>query len=458
MRRILLVEPGYKNKYPPLGLMKIASYHKLRSDHVEFAKGCIEDKRNQRWDRVYVASLFTFHWRVTVETILFYGASVTSMGDVYVGGVLASLLGRELSECTGATVLQGLIDRPGVLDFGDSCIVDHLIPDYSILDEIEYKYGVQDAYFGYATRGCPNRCSFCAVGTIEPSFVPYCPIAKQVRGIEEVYGPKKDLLLLDNNVLASDCLPRIVGDIRDLGFERGSKVGRKRRRLDFNQGLDIRRFDVTNAALLSTTCIDPLRFAFDSLSDKKSYVQAIETSVNHGLVRFSTYILYNYRDTPEDFYERLRTNVVLNEDLGSKISGFPMRFIPLDAKTRGFIGVKWNRQLLRGVSCILAATRGMVSPRLEFFEAAFGRNAEEFRRIASMPEHYIVHRRRHESDGAAAWASLYSALSPGERSEFEEALACGPVRDQAVCGASTRRLRKLLEHYLGGKNPVPPIS
>ena len=28
-KSVLLVEPGYPNKYPPLGLMKLAAYHRL---------------------------------------------------------------------------------------------------------------------------------------------------------------------------------------------------------------------------------------------------------------------------------------------------------------------------------------------------------------------------------------------------------------------------------------------
>ena len=39
VRKILLLEPNYKNKYPPIGLMKIATYHRMLGDHVTFFKG-----------------------------------------------------------------------------------------------------------------------------------------------------------------------------------------------------------------------------------------------------------------------------------------------------------------------------------------------------------------------------------------------------------------------------------
>ena len=43
MRKILLVEPNYKNKYPPMGVMKIATYYRNRGDDVTFFKGNLLD-------------------------------------------------------------------------------------------------------------------------------------------------------------------------------------------------------------------------------------------------------------------------------------------------------------------------------------------------------------------------------------------------------------------------------
>src|SRR4051812_28984586 len=50
MRNILLIEPNYKNKYPPIGLMKISTYHKRLGDKVTFFKG---DLRNFVIEQIY---------------------------------------------------------------------------------------------------------------------------------------------------------------------------------------------------------------------------------------------------------------------------------------------------------------------------------------------------------------------------------------------------------------------
>ena len=94
--KILLVEPSYKNKYPPLGLMKLSTYHKLKGDFVQFVKGYDSKLKQEQWDRIYISTLFTFYWSVTLKTILYYINSVNSPRDIYVGGVMATLLGNEI--------------------------------------------------------------------------------------------------------------------------------------------------------------------------------------------------------------------------------------------------------------------------------------------------------------------------------------------------------------------------
>ena len=42
-RRVLLLEPNYKNKFPPIGLMKLATYFRLRGDNVVFYKGDLKE-------------------------------------------------------------------------------------------------------------------------------------------------------------------------------------------------------------------------------------------------------------------------------------------------------------------------------------------------------------------------------------------------------------------------------
>src|SRR5439155_8883970 len=96
--------------------------------------------------------------------------------------------------------------------------IEDLIPDYSILKQVKYAYPVHDAYFAYASRGCIRTCSFCGVPKLEGPQRDTASLTGVVRGIDERYGEKKALILMDNNVVASAQFRDIVAEIRDLGF------------------------------------------------------------------------------------------------------------------------------------------------------------------------------------------------------------------------------------------------
>lgn len=293
--KALLIEPNYSNKFPPIGLMKIATYHKnlgnwdvvfykgdlkqfiieqiadkciaafnkidktqdwyIRKDfifeYIKTRKGTALDaigteqspqneelrsialdfkdfywkgtwKKYPEWDRVFVTTLFTFFWKTTIETIEFAKLLVKKPKDLMVGGVLASIQPKEIEEATGIKPHIGIL-RAGDLDKGDTQMIDELPLDYSILDEIEYKYPMTNAYYSYTTRGCIRHCAFCAVPILEPIYNSYIPLKERIERIRELYGEQQNMLLMDNNVLASEELPHIIQDIIDCGFERGAK-------------------------------------------------------------------------------------------------------------------------------------------------------------------------------------------------------------------------------------------
>lgn len=417
---ILLLEPAYRNKYPPLGIMKIASFHKSLGDNVTFIKGLDKDIRSKMWDRIYITSLFSFYWNHTIKTIRYYEFSVKDPQNLFIGGPMATIMTDEIEKETGFKPVKGLLNEAGKINIKNEHIIDGLVPDYGILDEISYKYSVKDAYFTYMTRGCIRKCSFCAVHKIEPDYVKYISLRKQIEIINKKYGEKKDLLLLDNNVLASAEFDRIIDEIVDIGFYKGAKFNGKMRYVDFNQGIDLRLLTKKKVKKLSKLALKPLRIAFDNINLKDDYIKKIEWAVEYGLMYLSNYILFNYKDTPEDFYERLKINVELNERLGTKIFSFPMKYIPINNKDRKYVGEHWNPRYIRGVQCILNVTHGVVGSKKDFFIAAFGSNLDEFKKLLLMPDVYIIYRKKHKYNGALDWNKSYASLPHVQRDDFHK--------------------------------------
>lgn len=291
-RKVLLIEPDYKNKYPPLSLMKLATYHRMLGDKVVFYKGTnktfavnetmklllvnlinndpefnwntlwddlaeyvvkggverlnkiVEHSRsplvkrtleayrryylkkqyldNPQWDRVCITTLFTFYWQRTVDAINYYKQFCKDMSQVFVGGISASVVPQEIERETGVKPIVGLLDKGGELDSDNDIIIEELPLDYSILEEIDYVYPEHDGYYGYMTRGCVNHCAFCVVPKLEPVYNPHISLLNRVEDTRARFGEKRNLLLLDNNVLASEEFDAIIDEIKAAGFVKGA--------------------------------------------------------------------------------------------------------------------------------------------------------------------------------------------------------------------------------------------
>lgn len=535
--RVLLVEPNYKNKYPPMGLMKISTYHKMLGDEVRFVKGVDPNVDAAVWDRIYITTLFTFDFSISVETILHYMRLVDDVSSLYVGGIMASLMPENIVEATGierSHILTGLFTDTSVVGDNNDINVDQLPLDYDILEDVNYKYPAGDNYFAYTTRGCPNHCSFCAVPILEPNFHVTNNIVEQIRVIDQKYGPKQHLLLLDNNVLNTPNLESLVDDLCAAGFGRGAKyvdpgtynivmmryhngdraefldkkmiayldkfkkrikspekldtflqivIGAeeaadyagymlehedelspivekyrsktpKARYLDFNQGVDGRKINDDNMTQLARLAIKPLRIAFDDIKLKDTYCAAVRTAHRHGIKEISNYILFNYKDKPEDLYERLKINIELNRELGIQIFSFPMKYSPINRTDRSYIGVNWTKESIRAISAILQVTKGVVAAGSDFFYKAFGNTLEEYFELLAMPRELIMFRHHFEENGTtAAWKKQYQAMSDEQKKELMEFTSHTVAElKQTPC---PEQFQEILPYYLikyNGKN------
>ena len=447
--RILLVEPEYrkliaKNRrdgkrleddmlwYPPLGLMKLARFHRNRGDEVKFVVGRNREvlgdsnlfSTSRPWDRVYITTLFTFHFSDVVKTINFYVEAVGgTRSKVFVGGIMATLMREEIYKETGIVPIPGTLTSARQIGLQDDTNIDYLPPDYGILDD---RYGINETFYAYTTRGCTNKCGWCGVPQLEPEYIPYIDIKGVIQGLRKEYEDRPILKLMDNNVLASPALSRIVSDLVELGYGHKQPIETQPRRyrvVDFNQGVDATYLTEQKMALLSQLNIEPMRIAFDNVSEKKDYVRAVRLARRYGVSHFSNYMLYNYRDTPKDLFERLKINIELNEELmaeeGGKRSGkiysYPMRYAPIrdlngtgankhrdiiigeyQAPRNWLTDAIWTKRFIRNVEIMKGVANGAISPTPTLAWRTMGHDYAEFLTNLYMPEELIRNRNRHE--------------------------------------------------------------
>lgn len=230
--------------YPDLALCKIASYHKERGDMVEWYAGLFGGE----YDKVYMSKVFNFSPDYN---------EVINAKEIIKGG-------------TGYDIYSHLPEE-----------IDAVQPDFSIYPSIPT--GIS---YGFLTRGCPNKCSWCVVPKKEGIIRPYWDIDKVANG-------RKNVVLMDNNFLASG----------DYAYEQLDKIIAKGYHVDFNQANDARLMTDEFAKKFAKVkwLNGRIRFGCDTTAQIKHCERAIEMINSYGFK--GDYFLYTMIGGGNDFNE-----------------------------------------------------------------------------------------------------------------------------------------------------------
>jgi hypothetical protein len=246
------------SKIPNLVLMKLSSYHKEKGDKVVLKKLNFKGYPNKNknfyyyndsYDKIYASIIFTFN-----KDLL----HIKNCDNLEIGG-------------TGYDYNIKLKDD-----------IDNQKEDYSIYPENNTSYG-------FITRGCIRNCEFCFVPKKEGKLYLY-------KNIDQIYHSEyNNTKFLDNNILAYNQHENILNELID-----------KNIKCEFNQGLDIRLLNKSNAELLSKMNYSGLyTFAFDDIKNKsiiENKINLLNEYFNNWTVRFFIFVSPTYTTIENDIY------------------------------------------------------------------------------------------------------------------------------------------------------------
>ena len=303
-KHILLVEPNYYSRYPPIGLLKLSAYHKQKGDTTELVKGLRNPSKKP--DIIYITSLFTWAWKPVWDAVRFY-KNLFPKVEVWLGGIYASLLPNHAAQSGADYIHVGIYKE-----------AEDLLPDYSLVPD-------WDGSIVFSSRGCIRSCTFCAVPILEGKLNSVKSSIKHL-----IWPTHTKVIFFDNNFLANPNWKDIFQELRELNLK-----------VDFNQGLDARLITEEVAQELSTLKKERLiRLAYDNKRMKRPVKKAIELLKAHGIRGRSimVYALYNYHDEgPQEFFERVR------DILEWGAVAYPMRYVPIDALDKNsYVAPGWD--------------------------------------------------------------------------------------------------------------------
>lgn len=250
------------HNFPNIALMKLSAWHKKQGDSVEWYDAMFSDDM----DIVYMSKVFSF----TDDYMYPIRAKKIVQGGS--GYCIETINGKEYYNKAKNIQLPYEIE--------------HIYPDYSL-------YNITDTAYGNLTRGCPRQCSFCHTSIKDGT------ISHKVADLTEFWNGQKNIVLLDQNILACKDWRDLLQQLID------SKVT-----VEFNGGLDIRLMTEEKAKYITQIKQKVVHFAWDRYDDKDKILpkfKMFKEISGFDARKMVVYTIVNYDTTLEQDLERIYT-------------------------------------------------------------------------------------------------------------------------------------------------------
>lgn len=252
--------------FPNLPLMKIAAYHKMLGDIVEWYQPLLSG----HMDIVYLSRVFgdeytqDYNWPIDADVVIRGGS-----------GYAIKVEGE-------SEVHHKELDPPLPPE------IECMMPDYSIYAD----KGITDTAYGFLTRGCPRGCFFCHECSMQGRQV------KTVARLTDFWSGQRHISLMDPNLTCSKDWGMHIADLANSGAT-----------VDFTQGLDITAMSSAKCQDLNGIKYKRIHFAWDRPweDNTEKFRMVMDNLKGARKETISAYVLTNAGSTHEEDLWRVYT-------------------------------------------------------------------------------------------------------------------------------------------------------
>ena len=355
--KYLIVEPITKNIAPNIALLKWCKWCEINGHEYEYVRGFktpIKDNGRTRYekvipkiepDKILMSCIFSYFSKKYYDTIEYYH-KLFPEAEITVGGMFPTINEKWfIKHLPYVNVYKGMCQE-----------IENLTPKYSVDPENNH-------IVLYSSRGCVNKCGYCMVPKLEGKLSCMKSISEFLYESKEEFklmGKKPtSVVLYDNNFTEHHYFDNIMNDLIDFGLA----VDIHGLHVDSMDEHKAKRFSELKWASQHEKGTAYMRFSFDYIGYRKHVRSSLQFVHDAGIkAGFFCYLLWNWRDHPNDFLRRILYSQQIVDEVGRTIFLFPQRYEPLNGLKRNqYISPKWKRDdVIRGIVKMYTYIHGFI--------------------------------------------------------------------------------------------------